>query len=406
MAFNLIPVELLVGEITTSQIAPGAVTTTRIAAGAVTSALLAAGAVDTTAIAAGAVTTAQIAAAAGILGAQIANGTLTGTNIAAGTITAGLLAAGIVVAGIVDGTLIEGAQFVAYGSTGEILVYSGIPAAGNLIGSWSAAAGSDGFGNTYPAGIAVSSPTLGRMFLGFDAGGIPSLFLATLNADEGNPAKLQIAATTGPPYYETAWLIGPTEAAYPNNYSAIEQWSEASDGSFSPGGSIAVHLGANVYLMAQWETPGGLVMYGQITATEPGAATQTAESWHAIPLSATWTAYGAGTEPAYEANGSSGMVDIKGDITFTATGAGGLTGSNVFTGATAIPADYLPATTQYFPAYVISAVAAGAPTITAGKIPIVGLSTGGQLTLYNVSTTGGAGNGVNFGFKGSYQKVN
>jgi hypothetical protein len=74
-------------------------------------------------------------------------------NIAAGTVTANELAAGIVKAGIVNGTLISGAQFVAYGTTGEILVYSGTPASGNLVMSVSAAAGTDGQGNAYKAGV-------------------------------------------------------------------------------------------------------------------------------------------------------------------------------------------------------------------------------------------------------------
>lgn len=82
-------------------------------------------------------TSAQIAAAAGILGSQIANATITSGNIAANTIVAGNiaantilaanLAAGIIYAGIVNGTMIEGAQFVAYGDSGEILIYAGQP---------------------------------------------------------------------------------------------------------------------------------------------------------------------------------------------------------------------------------------------------------------------------------------
>lgn len=38
-----------------------------------------------------------------------------------------------------------------------IFLYSGTPAAGNLIGSWTSAAGTDGFGNSYSAGLTLYS---------------------------------------------------------------------------------------------------------------------------------------------------------------------------------------------------------------------------------------------------------
>lgn len=143
------------GSVGTGQIQGGAVDTAQIANAAITSALIAAQAVGATAIANGAVTAAQINTAAGILGTQIANGTITGTNIQAATITAALIAAGTVVAGIVDGTEVLGASIVADGTNGQFLVYSGAPATGNLIGSWSGVPGTDAFGNTYPAGLSV-----------------------------------------------------------------------------------------------------------------------------------------------------------------------------------------------------------------------------------------------------------
>src|SRR5262249_19879422 len=80
--------------------------------------------------------------------------------IVASTITAAQIAAGIVIAGVVDGTVIQGATLIADGSSGEILVYSGTPALGNLIGSWSGASGTDAQGNTFPAGLAVEQGAL------------------------------------------------------------------------------------------------------------------------------------------------------------------------------------------------------------------------------------------------------
>ncbi|MGI0135322.1 MAG: hypothetical protein ACREBW_10245, partial [Candidatus Micrarchaeaceae archaeon] len=92
-----------------------------------------------------------------IVAALIAAHTITAAQIAAGTITATEIQVGIILAGIVNGTTITGAQFVANGSNGEILVYQGTPALGNLVASVSALAFVDGFGNNVQAGTAFYS---------------------------------------------------------------------------------------------------------------------------------------------------------------------------------------------------------------------------------------------------------
>jgi hypothetical protein len=53
--------------------------------------------------------------------------------------------------------LIQGAEFVVTGGSGTgVFVYSPSPGAGNLIGSWSGMAGTDSYGNSYPAGLNVA----------------------------------------------------------------------------------------------------------------------------------------------------------------------------------------------------------------------------------------------------------
>jgi len=134
---------------------PGAL----IQAGTITAFQIASATITAAQIASGTITAGQIAANT-ITGANIAGGTITASNISAGTISAGLLAAGIVVAGIVDGTTVTGATIVADGTSGEVLVYSGLPASGNLIGAWSGAAGSDASSNAYPLGLYAQALTL------------------------------------------------------------------------------------------------------------------------------------------------------------------------------------------------------------------------------------------------------
>lgn len=79
-------------------------------------------------------------------------GSIPGSLITPNTITIDQLASNLIVAGIVDGTTITGATVVADGNSGELLCYSGTPATGNLIFSVSPTAGTDVYGNSYPAG--------------------------------------------------------------------------------------------------------------------------------------------------------------------------------------------------------------------------------------------------------------
>jgi hypothetical protein len=130
--------------------------------------------------------------AASITAASIAASTIVASNIAGGTITAALLAAGIVVAGIVNGTTITGATIVADGTAGEILVYSGVPASGNLIGSWSGSSGTDGSGNPYAQGLEIKS---GGLVLDNQASGPTAVSAASViySSTGGRPRYLSAA---------------------------------------------------------------------------------------------------------------------------------------------------------------------------------------------------------------------
>jgi hypothetical protein len=87
--------------------------------------------------------------------------TWTGSSVlAASSITTSLLAAGSVIAGTIaagaiDGMTITGANFIATGTGGDLLVYSGTPGAANLIAAISGVAGSDAFATPYAKGIEI-----------------------------------------------------------------------------------------------------------------------------------------------------------------------------------------------------------------------------------------------------------
>jgi hypothetical protein len=116
-----------------------------------------------------------------------------GQVIADGTIEAAKIVADAVIAGAVDGTVITGATFVADGTGGEFLAYSGTPGPGNLIMSFAASAGTDTSGNAYDAGFWVYGN------LGSAVGMIPS---------GSNTALALIPGVTPAPVAGTALLYG------------------------------------------------------------------------------------------------------------------------------------------------------------------------------------------------------
>ena len=77
------------------------------------------------------------------------------SNIVANTIGVAQLQAGIVVAGIVDSTYIQAATLAA----GTLLIYSGTPGPGTLVGAFASGPGTDQYGNSYVAGVTATQAT-------------------------------------------------------------------------------------------------------------------------------------------------------------------------------------------------------------------------------------------------------
>jgi hypothetical protein len=79
---------------------------------------------------------------------------------------------------------------VIYGTKGAILIYSPTPGAGNLIGSWAGEAGTDQYGNPYPAGLAVGNSSGPQVEL------LPSV---------GITLEMTMPATGNPPHNVTSF---------------------------------------------------------------------------------------------------------------------------------------------------------------------------------------------------------
>ena len=172
-----------------------------------------------------------------------------GAHIVDGSLSANKLVANIVVAGIVDGTLIVGAQFIAYGTNGEILIYSGTPAEGNLIGSWSGASGTDDESNAYPAGlllqgngtdvITVQGSSGQNIMIEITAGGVPEIVLATGAAEEATPASIEAFITdAGANEAMTLFIYGPQGSTY-KSQTGLFMNSATASGTFEAGANLA-----------------------------------------------------------------------------------------------------------------------------------------------------------------------
>jgi hypothetical protein len=315
---------------------------------------------------------------------SITGTTITGNTISGGTISGTTISGTTITGGTITGSTFDGTRFII--DSAGMFFYTGTPASGNLFFSLASSAGTDGFGNAYPYGIGVNYQTAGS--IQFFADGIaPPTTNPSINANgsstAGQGTTLYLGTGTGDPADVGATL------QVQSQFYAFNQGGEI-------GSAPLIYFPGNI----QIGNESGAATTAAIYACVPGSLT--AETWHTISLSATWTAYGFGTLPQYRLN-ATGMIDIKGDIVFTSTGVG-LSGSNPFTAAGAIPSAYQPAEDQYFPAYLISG--SGVPVVTANRTPYVRLDTGGTLTLTYVSSNAPAGDTVVFGFKGSYQTAN
>jgi hypothetical protein len=384
VAAGQVPGQLLVANsVAAAQIAANTITAGQIAANTITAAQ----------IAANTITASQIASAT-ITATQIAASTITAAQIAANTITAAKLAAGIVVAGIINGTTITGATFVATGTSGEFLAYSGTPAAGNLIMSFAASAGTDSFGNAFIEGLTV----------GNSAGSTPQVALVPAAGGPGTPAELQF------PLYPTAFFNGPPNIAASSGSStgqmAISGPALAQAGftdsvqmllnSFTgAGGTTPAHLymrfidPSNVaWVMLSLGPEGVSLQASRIDGTHPGTGTSHTnpaqpENWQTATLINGWAGSGVLNGVRYRLLPlAGGMVEIQGDIIHaTATG-----NSFFFT----LPSGYIPSVSASYTATWNDPVTSNSPSTpwlfinNAGQAEVIGIEAANKEIFFHV----------------------
>ncbi len=108
------------------------------------------------------------------------------------------------------------------GPNSGIFVYSGVPATGNLVGSWTSVAGTDSFGNAYDAGLTLYSTT-GLINISTAGGDVITQWLDTVNLSQiaisvgGGSASESFTPPAGP---AAGWEPANIGAAISNVFGA------------------------------------------------------------------------------------------------------------------------------------------------------------------------------------------
>lgn len=186
----------------------------------------------------------------------------------------------------ITGGIITGAQFIADGTSGQILGYSGTPATGNMNVSVSPVAGTDGHTNAYLDGVTVYSGKAHLQLSVNAAVDAPAVGMTTDASSESGTAALY----TFPPGEGTAtesmisWLQGPS-STYDHVSAAVVLQSAAKDGSTKAYGGLIFNGGT----AATWDAT-GFHVNGPLTASNVLAP----DTWHTMTLQNGWTVASGG----------------------------------------------------------------------------------------------------------------
>jgi hypothetical protein len=247
-----------------------------------------------------------------------------------------------------------------------LFFYSPSIGPGNLVGSWSVNAGTDPYGNPYPAGLNIQSGP-GSIVINGQGGEVQEFFFT------GNPATKAlpcfIAAEpigSGTAEIDQFLVQGAANTTHPE-YALLAMTSNNTAGT-SPAKMFFTYVseagaGENYAILS---AAGFIVSAGQITGIKPGTGTVTtpavAETWHAAVPAAGWTATGAANPARFrlEPQGSGGgCVRLDGEL--LTTGAGPWpANTDVFSLATG----YMPEANHFFVTRSDIALGAGQSTVS------------------------------------------
>jgi hypothetical protein len=217
----------------------------------------------------------------------------------------------------------SGARIVLDGTRDVILIYN---AAGTLVGSWAASAGTDSLGNAFPANILVGAAGSPNVHIDV-LGGEGIVFFPSGAPGETNAAALQVVQPD--PVNQNTDLVLKSAQMTPGDYVALNATSSSSNGVDATnlsGDYVDTAATPHRFLTL---TLAGTAITGSVTAVTPGTGTSranvaTAETWHAAAplLAANWTVTGVANAPLrYRMEGTAGgVVRLDGEVITTGAG--------------------------------------------------------------------------------------
>lgn len=268
---------------------------------------------------------------------------------------------------------------------GAILFYNGAPGAGTLVGSLSPKAGTDQFGNTFPAGYRFSDGTVSitettATIFGLDS---PLLSLSTGSVSEVSP--LEIFSVFNSPVIESV-ISGAMGTLIADKVTIALFSGQANSPGVSSFGVLTyfpVGSAGNIGIpMLEWDFTGANVTGSLVSVDPTTGLTSTnfasGESWHAPVLNAGFSSFGAPAAPVgYQIEGMNGKrTRLRGEISLTANQGANTT---IFT----LPTQYRPQfQSEYFGANTLSGAVAGRGGII--------IDNGGNVRLAVAGVTGNA----------------
>lgn len=279
--------------------------------------------------------------------------------------------------------VITGGSLIISTTDEGVFIYNGTPASGNLTGSWTAAAGTDQYGNTYPEGLKIVDLSTGgtvELDPTFSDGVTPGLLFsgpvvdvnkAAVFLDEASGSNILVVqspqSTGDTDFTSVAISMAGAFVGKPGSATGFLLWQQANSG----GSLIAINT------TAQWDSD-GFHVFGDATAVHPGTSggSFTAETWqNPVMNGPTWVSgpqSGNVLAIQYRAEPSIGVGWIYGACHVSvAVGAGSL----IFT----LPAAYAPTTGED---QRVGVTCNNGGTITEGYANISGqAATLGQVTI-------------------------
>jgi hypothetical protein len=246
-----------------------------------------------------------------------------------------------------------------------LFFYSPTPGHGNLVGAWTASAGTDPYGNPYFAGFAVYNNVAGNQAGSVLIASSNDLATSPVIIMQGSPGFSAKPAAIGVDYvttgasnvpYENLVILGPAAQPATDPRSSFAFIEMLSGGTLENGAGGALGFGNDLGVVdfLVW-TINGCELFGTVTALQPdGAGT---EVWHPLAGSYAngWTDFGGGEQVGRYKIDSTNRVWLDGDLKPGSYASG----DTIFT----LPVGYRPVAERVYEKQPVSGTGAGCYTI-------------------------------------------